>query len=160
MITARIARERIDLLLWTDLRPQVPHCADIQVFFQTVPYGALCDYGAAPDRMQLQSLKSEIPEERSSPHVVFIVVVQMLLNRSLKSPVRISIDLFVSKMGIDPWKTGIFREDPRTLIPPNSRYMLVSNTSTAGSSLNYVSVFWQRIWPLFLCVSTIKTLKA
>jgi hypothetical protein len=111
MITARIARERIDLLLWTDLRPQVPHCAANQVFFQTVPYGALCDYGAAPDRMQLQSLKSEIPEERSSPHVVFIVVVQMPLNRSLKSSVRIRFDLFEQEMEIDPWNSEIFRED-------------------------------------------------
>jgi len=61
--------------------------------------------------MQLQSLKSEIPEERSSPHVVFIVVVQMPLNRSLKSSVRIRFDLFEQEMEIGPWNSEVFRED-------------------------------------------------
>ena len=126
MITARSACERIGLLLWTDLRPHCLYCAAIQVFFQTVPYGALCDYGAAADRMQLQSLKSEIPEERSSQHVVFIVVVQMPLNRSLKSPVRIRFDLFQQEMEIGPWNSEIFREDiPEHSFHPIQGRMLI-----------------------------------
>jgi len=67
--------------------------------------------------MQLQYLKSEIPEERFSQHVVFIVVVQMPLNRSLKISVRIRFDLFEQEMEIGPRNSEIFRED----IPePNS----------------------------------------